>query len=176
MLSEGRVSPAALLVLNRARKMQPRNPGVRHYLSLASYQAGNVEQALAGWKSLESDSKPDVPWMPQLKGWIRRAEQDLGITGANASLPAPALSDEQQQAIADMSQEEQAEMIRGMVARLQEKMDQNPDNIEGWFRLAKAYMVLGQKQDAIASLEQAEKYASDDVKGEIKKQLEILRK
>lgn len=176
MLSDGQVSPAALLVLNRARKIQPRNPGVRHYLSLAAYQAGNVSQALAGWKSLEADSKPGVPWMRQLKGWIQRAERDLGVEGSDDRLPAPTLSEEQQQAIADMSQEEQSEMIKGMVGRLQEKMEQNPENIEGWFRLAKAYMVLGQKQDAIASLEQAEKYAPEDVKGEIKKQLEILRK
>ncbi|MCK5425055.1 MAG: c-type cytochrome biogenesis protein CcmI, partial [Emcibacter sp.] len=49
MLSEGRVGPAAVLVLNRARSIQPQNPGARHYLALAQYQQGNISQALASW-------------------------------------------------------------------------------------------------------------------------------
>jgi cytochrome c-type biogenesis protein CcmH len=74
-----------------------------------------------------------------------------------------------------MSPADRAEMIKSMVARLQSKMDENPENIEGWFRLAKAYSVLGQKADAIKAMEQAMKYAPDDQKPQVKKQLEILK-
>jgi len=175
MLSNGRVGPAALLVLNKAQKMQPRNPGVRHYLAMAHYQAGRVEQALADWKALEAESKPGVPWLRQLRAWIRRAESDLGIETAKSSDVVPEISAADRKAIQDMSGEDQLAMIKSMVGRLQGKMDQNPDNIEGWVRLAKAYMVLGQKEDAIRSLEQAVKYAPQDLKPQLKKQLEILR-
>ncbi len=172
ILSEGRVGPAALLVLNRARDMQPRNPGARHYLALANYQSGNIAQALAGWKNLEQDSKPGVPWLPPLKRWIRQAEKDLGIENT----VAPTLNEDERAAIKDMSAQEQANMIKSMVARLQDKMDKNPTNIEGWFRLAKAYEVLGQRDDMINSLKKALLHAPDDRKPQIKKQLEILLK
>lgn len=178
IFSEGRVGPAALLVLNRARTLQPRNPGVRHYLALANYQSGNIAEALAGWKDLEAESKPGVPWLRQLRRWIAQAEQDLGLPSsvAQAPAPGPALSAEERAAIKDMSADERADMIKGMVARLQAKMDENPENIEGWFRLAKAYSVLGQRADAVTALEQALTYASDTLKPEIKKQLEVMRK
>ncbi len=176
ILSDGRVGPAALLVLNRARKIQPQNPGVRHYMALAQYQAGNVEQALAGWKSLATDSKPGAPWLNALNRWIRKAERELGVQSTGSRGAGPALSAEQRASVASMSPADRAEMIKSMVARLQSKMDENPENIEGWFRLAKAYSVLGQKADAIKAMEQAMKYAPDDQKPQVKKQLEILKK
>ena len=176
ILSDGRVVPAALLVLNRARKIQPKNPGVRHYMALAEYQDGKVEQALAGWKALAADSKPGAPWLNALNRWIREAEKELGLPSSVARGTGPALSAEQRATAADMSPAERAKMIKSMVARLQSKMDENPKNIDGWFRLARAYSVLGQKADAIKAMEQAMKYAPDDQKPQIKKQLEILKK
>jgi len=175
MMSNGRISPAALLLLNKAQKMQPRNPAVRHYLAMAEYQAGRVEQALAGWRQLAAESKPDVPWMPQLRAWIRQAESDLGIESADNGAVAPALKAKDRAAMEQMSAEEQLAMIKSMVGRLQDRMDRNPENAEGWLRLAKAYMVLNQKTDAIKSMEQALRYAPDELKPEIKKQLAILK-
>lgn len=176
MLSDGRVGPAALLTLKRARNMQPQHPAVRHYLALAQYQSGNIEQALASWEKLAADSEAGAPWLRPLRGWIRQAQKDLGIETIENKTAAPRLSEAQQKALTEMSPSEQTEMIRGMVGRLQDKMDQNPENIEGWFRLAQAYGVLGQKGDAIKSLEMALKYAPDDLKPQIKKQLEVLMK
>ena len=176
ILSDGRVGPAALLVLNRARKIQPKNPGVRHYMALAEYQDGKVEQALADWKALAADSKPGAPWLNALNRWIRKAEKELDLPISVARGTGPALSAEQRATAADMSPAERAKMIKSMVARLQSKMDENPKNIDGWFRLARAYSVLGQKADAIKAMEQAMKYAPDDQKPQIKKQLEILKK
>ncbi len=175
MLSEGRVPPAALLVLKEAQKIQPNNPGIRYYLALEKYQSGRIATALADWKSLERDSPANAPWIPTLNHWIRQAQRDLGMpVDAEPKNPAaPALSEEKRKAMMDMSPEEQADMIKSMVAQLQEKMDKNPENVEGWLQLAKAYSVLGQKQDAIKSLRQAEKYAPDDLKDTIKKQLDI---
>jgi len=176
VLSDGRVGPAALLLLQRARKSHPDNPGVRHYLALAQYQAGDVKQALASWTALEADSPPGAPWLRPLRRWINQARADLGLKAEDDKMPAPRLNDKERKAIADMSPEQQKAMIKGMVGRLADKMAKNPENIEGWFRLAKAYMVLGQRDDVIKSLRQALKYAPDDLKPQVKKQLEILLK
>jgi cytochrome c-type biogenesis protein CcmH len=39
-------------------------------------------------------------------------------------------------------------MIRGMVDRLAARLEQNPDDKEGWVRLAHAYDVLGEADKA----------------------------
>ena len=56
-----RVTPAALVVLNRATKMQPDHPGPKYYLALADYQAGDIEIAYRDWfeisKGLDGQSR-----------------------------------------------------------------------------------------------------------------------
>jgi len=47
-----------------------------------------------------------------------------------------------------MSPEQQQAMIRGMVDRLAARLEQNPDDKEGWARLAHAYDVLGETDKA----------------------------
>ncbi len=47
-----------------------------------------------------------------------------------------------------MAPEAQAAMIRGMVARLAARLEQHPDDKEGWARLAHAYDVLGEPDKA----------------------------
>ncbi len=61
---------------------------------------------------------------------------------------------EQMRAAAEMSADDRQEMIRGMVQRLADRMADNPDDAEGWSRLARAYGVLGDQEGA------AEAYAN----------------
>jgi len=51
-------------------------------------------------------------------------------------------------AAADMTPEERVEMIRGMVAGLATRLEANPDDLEGWQRLARSYDVLGETDKA----------------------------
>jgi len=61
----------------------------------------------------------------------------------------PAMTGEQlQQAAEGMSASERSEMIRSMVQRLADRLKENPDDLEGWKRLARAYDVLGDKMKA----------------------------
>lgn len=61
----------------------------------------------------------------------------------------PAMTGEQlQQAAEGMSASERSEMIRSMVQRLADRLKENPDDLEGWKRLARAYDVLGEKMKA----------------------------
>jgi cytochrome c-type biogenesis protein CcmH len=50
-----------------------------------------------------------------------------------------------------MSPEERQAMIRGMVERLAARLEQNPNDKEGWTRLARAYDVLGETTKAEAA-------------------------
>ena len=73
-----------------------------------------------------------------------------------------------------MDEDQQQELIRQMVAQLADKMVQDPQNLEGWMRLSRAYMVLGQKEDAINALESAIDNADGNQKFLLQKELEKL--
>jgi len=75
--------------------------------------------------------------------------QPSSPTGEAPVSAGPAMSGEQlQQAAEGMSASERSEMIRSMVQRLADRLKENPDDLEGWKRLARAYDVLGDKMKA----------------------------
>jgi cytochrome c-type biogenesis protein CcmH len=66
-------------------------------------------------------------------------------------------------AAASMSQEEQAAMIEGKVQSLAARLEENPDDVEGWMRLGRSYGVLGRMDESIAAYEQAAALAPEDL-------------
>jgi cytochrome c-type biogenesis protein CcmH len=57
-----------------------------------------------------------------------------------------------------MTANDREAMIRGMVERLATRLRQNGDDVEGWLRLVRAYMVMGDRdkaKDAEAAARQA---------------------
>jgi cytochrome c-type biogenesis protein CcmH len=58
-------------------------------------------------------------------------------------------------AAAAMSAQDRSAMIRDMVASLDAKLEENPDNIEGWLRLVRSYAVLGDQAAAGLALKRA---------------------
>ena len=53
-------------------------------------------------------------------------------------------------------------MVRGMVARLAERLKQDGTDVEGWLRLVRAYMVLGDKDQARAAADDARRALASD--------------
>jgi cytochrome c-type biogenesis protein CcmH len=174
MASNERVTPAALIILNKAKKMAPEHPGPRYYLALADFQAGDVGVAHSEWKVIQGELENSDPMMPLLNVWINRAEVALGIAEPLPQTRAPSITAEQAETIQSMSADEQQELIRQMVLQLATKQEENPTNIEGWTRLSRAYMVLGEKVDAIAAMNAAIDNAPDSQKGALQKELENL--
>jgi cytochrome c-type biogenesis protein CcmH len=64
-----------------------------------------------------------------------------------------------------MSSEQRETMIRGMVARLAERLKQDGSDVDGWLRLVRAYMVLGEKDQARASAEDARRALNGNADG-----------
>ena len=52
------------------------------------------------------------------------------------------------EAAAEMTADDRSQMIRTMVKRLADRLADNPDDLEGWKRLARAYEVLGELEKA----------------------------
>lgn len=139
--SNGLVGPEAEQLFEEVLAIEPREPRARYFLGIAKAQSGALADALAIWRALEAESTSDAPWMPALKASIQSAAQDLGVDPESI---AP------QQVVND-----QDAMIRAMVEGLAAKMEANPDNQEGWLRLAKSYSVLGEMDKAKTALARA---------------------
>ncbi|WP_119418383.1 c-type cytochrome biogenesis protein CcmI [Desertibaculum subflavum] len=149
--AQGVVTPKAAEAFEVLLKLDPKHPGARYYLALARGQAGDMRAAFDGWKALAADSAPDAPWQPALQARLREAAAALKIDLAEALPPSPAPrgpTPEQMQAAAGMSAEDRNAMIRGMVESLAERLKDNPNDAEGWARLARSYEVLGEAEKA----------------------------
>ncbi len=139
----GTVSPPAGEVLRRALAADPLEPRARYYQGLAQLQAGRVGEALATWRALSEETAPDAPWAGFLQERIRLAE---AIAGPGA--PDIGIAEE-------LSPEEREAAIRGMVQRLAERLEREPEDLDGWLRLAHARGVLGQMEERRAALVRA---------------------
>ncbi len=156
------VSEQAKSMLERALGQDRRNPRARYYLALALAQAKNVRGALQGWIDLAALAGPDAPWLASVHQQIAAAAKDLGVDpatikpsaearalGPPAAAPnIPGPSREDVERARKMTAQDRTEMIRGMVQRLADRLEESPDDPDGWRRLAEAYRVLGEDQKA----------------------------
>jgi cytochrome c-type biogenesis protein CcmH len=62
----------------------------------------------------------------------------------------------------DMNETDRGAMIRGMVERLASRLKQNGDDVEGWLRLVRAYMVMGDRDKANGALTEARQAVAND--------------
>lgn len=93
--AQGAVGPDALAAFAQALKREPREPRARFYVGLAEAEIGQARRAVAIWRDLERDSKPDAPWLPELRRQIaavsKAGEFDPATIPPEA--PSPAMLD-----------------------------------------------------------------------------------
>ena len=167
--SEGTVVPEAVRTFERVLEIRPEDPAARFHLALARAQAGAVEEAYEMWLALAADTTTDAAWRDDLEGLIRQAAEVLGIEpGAVPRAPAlaeapPGPTADDLAAAAEMTPDERMAMIRGMVENLAQRLEENPDDLEGWHRLARSYAVLGEPEKAGDALRRAAELAPGDL-------------
>ncbi len=156
------VSAQASDLFNRSLAADPRNPRARYYLALAKAQANDVRGAIQDWVDLILISPPDAPSLTTVRRQIVAASKELGVDPGSFTPSAEALamgpspstsvapgpSRENVEAAHQMTAEERQVMIRGMVQRLADRLEEEPDDPEGWRRLANAYRVLDEDAKA----------------------------
>ena len=161
--ADGTVTDPAREAFARAVEADGADPAARFYLALAEAQAGNLRAAFDAWLALAQDTPADAPWRPVLMQQLESAAQDIDVDPA-AVLPRPSPAPARTQpgpsqadvdAAQDMAPEDRQDMIRGMVARLAARLEENPDDAEGWDRLARSYRVLGETEKAAEAEQRA---------------------
>ena len=141
-------------------------PRSRYYLALAKAQQGDTKAALQGWVDLAADAPTDAEWLPLVRQRIAEAAAKLGVDPASlktsSGMPSQAAVAATAQASANASPEERRAMIEGMIGKLAARLEQQPDDVEGWARLGRSYMVLGEPQKARNAYARAVKLKPDD--------------
>ena len=179
--AQGVVTPEAEALFEDVRRLDPEAPAALFYLGLAAAQAGETRRAYDLWHELAAVTPPDAPWLADLRIMLEEAADELGMESAElpllpsallpsallpsapeaAGIEAPGLEELGAEALGDA---EQQEMILAMVERLAQRLEEEPGDAEGWFRLGRSYVVLGKLEPAREALANAARLRPDDAR------------
>ncbi|WP_257165318.1 c-type cytochrome biogenesis protein CcmI [Bradyrhizobium sp. SRS-191] len=147
----GVVTAEAKAEFERGHALDADEPKANYYLGLAAEQDGRKDDAANIWRAMLSKGPADAPWRPLVVAALAR------VGGGEA----PALPNEAMAAAKDMNDGDREAMIRGMVDRLATRLKQNGDDVEGWLRLVRAYVVMGDLDKARSALSDARQAVKD---------------
>jgi cytochrome c-type biogenesis protein CcmH len=148
----GVVTSEAKAEFERAIALNADEVKASYFLGLAAEQDGRGAEAASIWRAMLAKAPSDAPWRPLVQAALAR------IGGS----PAPVLSDDTVAAAKGMNETDRAAMIHGMVDRLASRLKQNGDDVEGWLRLVRAYMVMGDRDKAKSALMDARQAVAND--------------
>ena len=159
--ANGVVTAEAKAAFERAVALDANSVQARYFLGLAAEQDGDRTQAAATWRALIEAAPPDAPWIDLLRRALSRVDR-AGAPGGSSGGASSGLSDEQVAASSELAPEQRQAMIQGMVERLSERLHRDGADVEGWLRLVRSYMVLGQRDKARAAVVDARRALAGD--------------
>ena len=159
---DGFVGPRAVASFETVLGRLPDDPRALYYLALRDAQSGDELKAAQGWVRLLRTAPDDASYIAAIHEILDTVIAEAGLERAALDIPArpepglpPGPSAADVAAVAALPEDQQLEMIRGMVDRLEARLAEEPGDIEGWLRLASSRAVLGEPEQAVAALERA---------------------
>jgi cytochrome c-type biogenesis protein CcmH len=180
--ANGVVTAEAASAFDRALALDAHNVKALFFTGLSAEQDGKRDRAAAIWRDLLHNAPAGAPWIGLVQKSLAQLEPnaapDNPSLAADNAMAAPSAGPRvaadnasptaDQIAVAqDMTPQDRADMIRTMVERLAQRLTQDGSDVEGWLRLIRAYVVLGERdkaQDAAARARQALAGADDKVR------------
>jgi cytochrome c-type biogenesis protein CcmH len=171
--ANGVVTADAKSAFERALVHAPQDYRARYFVGLAAEQDGRPKDAAEIWRNLLAAAPADAFWGSLVRESLMRADPNApppqsspvqaGPIQPGPIQPGPSASDI---AAADQMPNDQREaMIRGMVARLADRLKQDGSDVDGWLRLMRAYIVLGDRTQAREALVDARRALEGNVEG-----------
>jgi cytochrome c-type biogenesis protein CcmH len=161
MAADGIVSPAAHDTFTAALAADAGNGVARYYLALADGQAGDEHKAVAAWLELAAGLPEDSQMREAIANRIAEAAKNGGFDappmpkGLAAEAAPNGPTSEQMQAAAAMPPAERDQMINGMIEKLAARLKAEPNDLDGWMRLGRAYLVQGKGDLAVDAFDHA---------------------
>ena len=164
--ANGIITADARASFDRALKQDASHVRAKFYLGIAAEQDGQRDAAAGIFREILARAPAGAPYVAFVRTALARvagpdaaatagpapgapAPSAAGPSEAGPSVPGPSAED--MAAAAQMSEGDRGEMIRGMVARLAERLKSDGSDPDGWLRLLRAYMVLGDRDKARAA-------------------------
>jgi cytochrome c-type biogenesis protein CcmH len=162
--ANGEVSADAVRAFEAATAQDPAMAMPHFFLGLAAAQSGDKARAREIWEKLLAEAPADAPWAATLRqdlAALSAAPEGAGGSDAPAAA-GPAANPELAAKIQSMSGAEQSGAIHGMVDKLAARLAQNGQDVEGWLRLVRAYVVLHEADKARSALSDAKRSLAGD--------------
>jgi cytochrome c-type biogenesis protein CcmH len=136
--ANGLVTAEAKTAFERAVALDAQDVKARYFLGLAAEQDGHRADAVSIWRAM-------VTGAPEGAAWVGFVRSEL------ARLEGGGPGQEDVAAAADLDPAQRMTMIRGMVDKLSDRLHHDGTDLEGWLRLVRSYMVLGERDKARAA-------------------------
>lgn len=154
---DGSISPRAAQAFAKALELDPSLERSRYILAEWAWRQGEREEAVRAFVDLLEDTK-DTSFQTYLKERINSALAQIkaelsGEPGAERS-PVPASGPPGPGPLPGMSEDQRTRVLQ-MVAGLAQRLEGEPDNLEGWLRLIRSYTVLQENEKARSALQTA---------------------
>ncbi len=149
--TQGVITSEALEAFRKALALDKDQPKARFYLAIAAEQDGKLDEARAALKALLADAPDDAPWKALVQQELAR------LSGRGAAPQGEAAA-----SISQMAPPDQQAAIAGMVGQLAARLEDKPDDFEGWLRLLRAYRVMGEQNGFDAALKRVKQHFAND--------------
>ena len=137
----GAVSPDMEDIFRHVLSIDPENVQARYHIGVAHAQRGENEAALALWEPLMAEAPSAGYWRANLPFQISALRDGAqGAEGAAAQAPN----------------------VRAMVDGLAARLNEEPDDLDGWLMLIRAYAVLQEMENARGALAIAREFFAGD--------------
>jgi cytochrome c-type biogenesis protein CcmH len=146
--ADGIVTADAKRAFERAVELDAHDVKARYYLGLAAEQDGKREEAARIWRELLAGAPEGAPW-------VELVRTSLAHIGEPPTTPAPGPNAQDVAAASQLAPEQRDQMVRAMVERLATRLHEDGSDVEGWLRLVRSYMTLGEREHARAAVDDA---------------------
>jgi cytochrome c-type biogenesis protein CcmH len=164
LAAEGDFPEEAARAFARALELDPADPRARYFEGVRKDMTGDHQGAIDDWIALLRDTPPGAPWEADLRRLIAQVAEAENIdvegrvpppgTAAQTNIPAvatqgiPGPTPEQMREASQLPQGQQDVMVENMVSRLDERLQRDPNDADGWIMLMRSRMQLGQTVQA----------------------------
>lgn len=139
----GQIVADSRAAFERALALDSSHSKSRFFLASALAQTGRIAEAADAWKAMRQALPAGSPWLAAVDEALAETDRRLAGNGPTTA---------EVEAASQMSGEDRQAMIEGMVAQLDERLKENPRDLEGWRRLVRSYVVLGKAEAAADAL------------------------
>ncbi|WP_343314778.1 c-type cytochrome biogenesis protein CcmI [Brucella sp. BE17] len=147
-VSGGTVTAEAEGFFRKAAELEPNDVRPQFYLAQGEMQDGHPDVAIKRLQGFLDKAPADAPW----RGRVEEAIARIGGSKPDMQAAPKGPNAEDIDAAASLSAQDRQAMVEGMVQRLDESLTQDGQNLDGWKRLVRSYMILNRRDAALDAL------------------------